>query len=134
MSTLVILAGYDDGEDKPAFRDELKAQIATLKKQLNETPSVSPLETNATLPGSWNTDKVRLPSTPERTGIDIRLTQQRRIWDADPRLEQRHHPLMPGELPTGEGDGGNPERAVVAGRDMRTRALAAAALKRSFLF
>lgn len=124
VSTLVIIAGAEDGEEK-VFKDVLQDQIRTLRKQLNEdTPedSFAPV-----IPGAW-TGAGHLRGIPGRSLPDSRLANQTRNWDTTTSEERG---IMPGEMPVP----GTPEHATVDGRrDLRAAALAAAALGRSFIF
>lgn len=129
VSTLVILAGYNDGDDKPTFKEELNKQITALKKQLDHSPKN---EIRPGQPGAWVRNPAQLPQFSERGHLDLRAVNQPRIYSTDPGLGRAQHPLMPGEL-AAPGDGSS-EQTTRDGRDMRSRALAAAALGRSFLF
>lgn len=134
MSTLVVLAGFDDGDDKPTFKEELNRQITALRKQLDHSPKNEIRPGQSELPGAWVHNSAQLPKFSERDHLDLslRAVNQPRIYSANPGLGRGEHPLMPGEL-AAPGDG-SPEQATREGRDMRSRALAAAALGRSFLF
>lgn len=123
VSTLVIIAGAEDGEQK-VFEDVLRDQIRTLRKQLNEDPAEHPF--TPVIPGAW-TGAGYSRGIPGRPLPDSRLANQTRNWDTT--SEQRG--IMPGEMPVP----GTPEHATVDGRrDLRAAALAAAALGRSFIF
>ncbi|GJE84991.1 P-loop containing nucleoside triphosphate hydrolase protein [Phanerochaete sordida] len=130
VSALVTLAGYE-GDKKPTFASEIKEQISALRKQLNNDASDAQGDA-LSVPGAWTGAASRAPQPDAFARVDRRRFESgsERIWVAgnvDPSRFQRRGG-MPGEMPTG----GDEEPRD--GRDMRSRALHAAALGRSFLF
>jgi transitional endoplasmic reticulum ATPase len=132
VSTLVILAGYEDGDDRPSFATAVKQQISALRKQLSGGPAEEVRDTAVNVPGAWNGTVPHPSELIQRPNVDSHINaQQDRIWQVDSRFNMR--------LALGRGDmsasmTGGPEQDMKDGRDMRSRALAAAALGRSYLF
>ncbi|KAF7798910.1 hypothetical protein EIP86_010138 [Pleurotus ostreatoroseus] len=117
VSTLVILAGYEDSDDKPTFGDALKAQIEVLRKQLGEK---SDKVSNVHLETAPVASPTAPPNVPGRRPPDSR---RRTTWEVDSR-SNIDRVQMPGEMPS----------TSMSGNDMRHKALAAANLGRSFFF
>ena len=114
------------------FAQCVREEIATLRKQLDKDgPTDVQSDSSPRVPGAW-TSAAPLPEVPR---VDPRRFEGStdRIWvsgHVDPSRFQRR-PLMPGELPPASiAEDAN----VRDGRDMRSRALQAASLGRSFLF
>lgn len=136
VSALVTLAGYEPDE-KPTFEEEIKSQITALRKQLNTNEPELQNDGLENVPGAWTVGAPRPPTRDEPPRVDVRRFEQpsERIWVAGPvdasysRIQRRTQ--MPGEMPVGAGPD---EEQVRDGRDMRSRALHAASLGRSFLF
>lgn len=140
VSALVTLAGYDDPKKKPSFGEEIKTQITALRKQLSDdTPSSDVYgDTSDNFPGAWTGSASRTPVlNNELPRVDVRRFEENteRIWVAgsvDPMHGRiQRSPLMPGEMPA---PAGVEDGMTRDGRDMRSRALQATALGRSFLF
>ncbi|KAF9821282.1 hypothetical protein IEO21_00890 [Rhodonia placenta] len=100
VSSLVLLAGYEDDE-KPPFAHVLRGQIKSLRDQLDNEPKGA---RDAPTPGasaiSSATPAQRVGSGRFFDSLDSRLTGQSRIWDSSdsgPRL------TMPGGLPSRRG-------------------------------
>lgn len=126
VSSLVLLAGYDDKADKPSFTHVVRAQIKTLRKQLDNKPAEFNGQ-DVVLPGAWN-QNMPMGRVPEQPRLDTRLANQTRIWTTDARPV--HVGQMPGEMPLPGGMGADPR----AERDLKSMANAAARLGRSFIF
>ncbi|TCD70438.1 hypothetical protein EIP91_003519 [Steccherinum ochraceum] len=132
VSTLVLLAGREK-DDTRDFKTLLKHQVKSLKDQLdkspeNATPPRSPWRTQASSFGPRERDQL-LPSQP-------RFSQGRRFWNANPSDLRGGgaSSAMPGALPDGMQHGQPNEQNPMEGRrDVRSMAMAAAALGRSFI-
>lgn len=90
------------------------------------------------VPGAWTgSSSIPRPTyLPERTSVASNVARQPRIYEAGgSRSAYRGGALEAGDAPLGlDGRPLEGEQAVKDGRDMRARAMAAAALGRSFLF
>ncbi|THG98210.1 hypothetical protein EW026_g3932 [Hermanssonia centrifuga] len=124
VSTLVLMAGFEEGDDKRDFADVIKGQIKALRKQLSVEPAGHTL--NTTQRGVRGA-----VSPPDRScQLDSRLANQGRIWEAGETFD-RPRGSMPGGLPMPGGmSRGNPDRRI----DLRAIAVAAANSGRSYMF
>ena len=137
VSTLVLLAGWEG--DKPSFGDLLKRQIRTLRDQLDKDRGFS---SSRTLP----TPQVRrIPGPPAPTaeqnqglqrrfesrlpGSVTRRPDQTRVWSIDMNDNSNTGMSIPGDMPPDVSSNQRLENR----RDVRSMALAAAALGRSFI-
>ena len=127
----MILAGIDDDDKKPSFADTVKKQISALKKQLSGKPADDVRDATVNVPGAWNATVPRPSEFMQTPNVGDRgmNAQQDRIWHVGAPSDVRS--LWQGE---GSSFGGPEHPEMKDGRDMRSRALAAAALGRSFLF
>lgn len=134
VSALVILAGYEDKDEKPTFVHIVRAQIKTLRKQLDNKPAEFSGQ-DIELPGSWNAwNQSPQPASriPEYTRLDSRLANQTRIWGTAADVRTGPVGQMPGELPSPGGQGS--DQRAHGERDLKSMANAAAKLGRSFIF
>lgn len=127
MSSLVILAGYEDHDDAPSFADILLNQIKTLRKQLGSehgTPEAAYHRSGASSVHAPAIPYTSRPPMAGRFGFGETHTGRRLDMHA---LEELQHPPMPGELPP-------PSTSAEGRSDMRQTALSVARIGRSYFF
>ncbi|THH31305.1 hypothetical protein EUX98_g2882 [Antrodiella citrinella] len=123
VSTLVLLAGKDEDDDRD-FQTLLRHQIKSLRDQLDKSPTLVPESRKLVqLPRSAPSPSFN-PRDQSALG---RFAQKGRFWSAGP-IDYRNTSTMPGALPEG-----SQSMRSEGGRDMRSMALAAAALGRSYI-
>lgn len=129
VATLVLLAGKDD-DDEGDFQTVLRHQIKSLRDQLDKDSSHSQLAvrtTSSSLPRVAPSPPPFRPRDPSALG---RLAQSGRFWSAS-ALDYHNTSSMPGALPDGASYGAS--SMGESRRDVRSMAMAAAALGRSFV-
>ncbi|CAL1701102.1 unnamed protein product [Somion occarium] len=129
VSTLVLLAGMED-DKKPTFATLLQKQIKSLRNQLDKSPELKTAPgTSQPIPGAFPS---RAPPSQQRSegrfqGAFSQFANQSRIWDIGTRGDPSIN--APGDMYPDS----SPGRRFEGGRDVRSMALAAAALGRSFI-
>ena len=109
--------------------DALNNQFEREKEPYGQRSSDDPRDAAASVPGAWQGSVPHPSRLPYRPDVNTRTSsQQDRIWHVDTRAPAARR-TMPGDMTADmEHD---PEQAM---KDMRTKALTAASLGRSFLF